>query len=103
MEVLATMKAYRKADGAYLGRAEMTVFCDCCEDFGEFEEKHTRDIAECLQGALMREINVSGVLFALHLVELEEVPDGEDEQPENDMDGADNYDEFVKTSVRWLD
>ena len=95
MDVLATMKAYRKATGAYLGRSEVIANCDCCTDLDSFEEHHGADVAEFLHDTLQRRIeDKTGVLYTFGFVELEEVDEDEDER---------KYNDFVKSAVRWLD
>lgn len=107
MDVLAIMKGYRKTDGAYLGRAEVVAYCDCCTDLETFKEHHGADVAEMLHNVLQARLGQSGVLYLFDFTELEEVPDDEDDCAERATapapDDEDDCTEWVKTHVRWFD
>lgn len=91
VEVLATLRANDKHTGERVGKAEIIVTCDECEDLDEFTDEHGEAVAEYLYNVLESKTSGREVVYLLLLVELED--DDEDE-------GDDGHN--MKFVPRWL-
>lgn len=104
MEVLATMKAYRKSDCGYLGRCEVIFSCDECENLDEFSSNHLKDIAEYLVNKISAKIGKGEFVFELELLDISEDEDESEDEGEDfdDLDEDEACQKF-ELSLRWFD